>query len=775
MDVSPILGPDTVAGDVAVAMRPRDFPASANPHEVSPGRERRVRPIAILLAVLAWPGGEATAGPAAESYTWRNVAIGGGGFVTGIEFHPAERGLAYARTDVGGAYRWDATARRWIPLTDWLGRDDANLTGIESIAVDPSDPRRLYLAAGTYTHERAGNGAILRSSDRGATFQRSDLPFKLGGNELGRGNGERLAVDPNDGRVLFLGSRAHGLWRSDDHGARWSRVEAFPALATGESATAIGWRKQHIGIVFVTFDAASGKAGAPTPVVYAGVSSREGGLFRSTDAGRTWQAVPGQPTGLRPNHMVADGRGDFLLSYGDEPGPDRMNDGAVWRWSPASGAWTEITPAPQSSDLEGDGFGWGAVAVARGNPDVIVATTFNRWAPRDDIYRSTDGGRSWKPVFERSRFDHTASPWTAQAKPHWMADVEIDPHDPDRVLFVTGYGLWASRDMTAFDRGATVNWIFDDAGLDETVPLDLVSPPQGAPLVSGLGDIDGFRHDDLQRTTTQFARPPRYSNTESLDYAGLDPLLLVRAGHLHHPDPAIVRAAYSRDGGSTWTAFTREPPASEGEGRLAIAVSADGSRVVWQARGGPHWTTEDFGGRWRKVRGLPASAVVAADRFQPARWYGFDPASGRLFTSDDGGESFAQARDGVDAIADGFRGELLPSPEKAGEVFFAAASRGLMRWGEGGLERLPGVENAFAAGLGAPRPGSSTPALFVHGQVDGAVGLYRSDDGGREWVRIDDARHRFGSLRMLTGDSRVHGRVYLATGGRGIIYGEPNP
>jgi photosystem II stability/assembly factor-like uncharacterized protein len=734
-----------------------------------------MRRIAILLAVLAWHGGTAMAATRSETYTWCNVAIGGGGFVTGIEFHPTERGLAYARTDVGGAYRWDAAARRWTPLTDWLGHEDANLTGIESVAVDPSDPRRVYLAAGTYTHENAGNGAILRSSDRGASFQRSDLPFKLGANELGRGNGERLAVDPNDGRVLFFGSRAHGLWRSEDSGARWKRVEGFPALATSGSAGASNWRKQSIGIAFVAFDPASGSAGTPTPVVYAGVSSREGGLFRSNDAGRSWEAVPGQPTGLRPNHMVRDARGDFLLSYGDEPGPDSMNNGAVWRWSPGSGAWTDITPVPQSSDQQGDGFGWGAVAVDARDPDVIVATTFNRWAPGDDIYRSTDGGKSWKPVFERSRFDHTASPWTEQAKPHWLADIEIDPHDPDRVLFVTGYGLWASRDMTALDRGATVNWSFDDAGLDETVPLDLISPPQGAPLVSGLGDIDGFRHDDLQRTTTQFAKPPRYSNTESLDYAGQQPQLLVRAGHLHHPDPATVRAAYSRDGGSTWTAFTREPPAGEGKGRPAIAVSADGTRVIWQVQGGSHWITDNFGGRWQQVRGLPASAVAAADRFEPALWYGFDPISGKLFVSGDGGVSFEETQGGVDTIGDWFRGELLPSPEKTGVVYLAASWRGMMRWGEGQLERLPGVENAFAAGLGAPKPGGTTPALFVYGQVDGAIGLYRSDDGGKRWIRIDDAQHRFGNVRMLTGDARVHGRVYLATGGRGIVYGEATP
>ncbi|WP_374013498.1 WD40/YVTN/BNR-like repeat-containing protein [Pseudoxanthomonas koreensis] len=721
--------------------------------------------LALALAGSAW-----AARVPEQAYRWHNVAIGGGGFVTGIEFHPAEPGLAYARTDVGGAYRWDAAQRRWVPLTDWIGHADANLAGIESVALDPSDPQRVYLAAGTYTHEHAGNGAILRSADRGATFQRSDLPFKLGANELARGNGERLAVDPNDGRVLFLGSRAHGLWRSEDHGVRWKRVADFPALATAESASASNWKKQAIGIVFVVFDPASGQAGAPTPVVYAGVSSREGGLVRSADAGRTWQAVPGQPTGLRPNHMVGDGRGDFLLSYGDEPGPDSMKDGAVWRYSPASGTWRQITPRP--GDGQRDGFGWGAVAVDASNPDVLVATTFNRWAPGDEVYRSTDGGANWTPVLARSRLDHSTAPWTAQARPHWLADIEIDPHDPDRVLFVTGYGIWASRNMGALERGGQVEWTFEVAGLDETVPLDLVSPPQGAPLVSGLGDLDGFRHDVLDAATVQF-EGPRYSNTESLDYAGQQPQVLVRSGHLHGDDHALVRAAYSRDGGATWSAFAKEPPDGKGAGQ--IALSADGTRVIWKPRDGSHWLTDAFGARWQKVRGLPASAVVAADRVEPALWYGFDPVSGQLHVSGDGGVAFEATQGGVGTIGDWFAAELLPSTQASGVVYFAASWRGMMRWSAGRLERLGTIENAFAAGLGAPAPGRTTPALFVFGQADGQVGLYRSDDDGRRWKRIDDPMHRFGSVRMLTGDARVPGRVYLATSGRGVIYGDPEP
>ncbi len=140
--------------------------------------------------------------------------MGGGGFVTGIIPHPRQKGLMYARTDVGGAYRWDDSAQRWIPITDGIG--DVDFTGIESLAVDPSDTNRVYLAAGIYS---GGKAAILRSADRGRTWLLTEVPFKMGGNESGRFNGERLAVDPNQGDILFFGSRRDGMWKSADRGS----------------------------------------------------------------------------------------------------------------------------------------------------------------------------------------------------------------------------------------------------------------------------------------------------------------------------------------------------------------------------------------------------------------------------------------------------------------------------------------------------------------------------------------------------------------------------
>ena len=67
---------------------------------------------------------------------------------TGVLFHPSVRGLAYARTDIGGACRWDDRDGRWIPFTDHIGWDDWNLLGVEAVAVDPAHPDRVLATNG---------------------------------------------------------------------------------------------------------------------------------------------------------------------------------------------------------------------------------------------------------------------------------------------------------------------------------------------------------------------------------------------------------------------------------------------------------------------------------------------------------------------------------------------------------------------------------------------------------------------------------------------------
>ncbi len=744
---------------------------------------------ALLLTSAASPGLAASPGPAvpAESYVWKNVAILGGGYVTAIIFSRSQPGLVYLRTDIGGAYRWDGPTRSWVPLLDWLTRADGNLMGIESLATDPVEPNRVYLAAGTYTNPRAGNGEVLRSADFGRTWERTPLPFKLGGNEAGRGNGERLAVDPNDHRILFMGTRRDGLWRSGDFGATWSRVAGFPPVAGADDNTPrppmgarFNFPVQSIGIVSLAFAPRSGGRGQPTPAIYAAVSTNDPAVYRSTDAGTTWSAVAGQPVGLRPNHLVLGPEGILYVSYGREPGPNVMTDGAVWKFDAKAGAWTDITPVKPGPT--GEKFGYGAVSVDGQHPGTVIASTFYG---RNEIYRSTNGGRSWVPVLAGSEWDHSAAPYTETFHVHWMGDIEIDPFNSDHLMFTTGYGIWATDNATGVDRGQATRWTFENRGVEETVPLGIVSPPEGAHLLSGLGDIDGFRHDDLDVPPPQgtFANP-HFTNTESIDCAARVPAIIVRSGTVRGNAAGTVRAAYSGDGGTTWQSFASEPPLPPESANLRfaggaghLAVSADGTVVVWTPRGGSPYATRDWGKTWTACAGTVPALRVVADRVNPAKFYGFDTRSGTVFVSTDGGGSFAPAANGL-PTEEGFffpaPGDLQAVPGVEGDLWLPVAKTLFHSTDSGAtFVRLGSVQEAYALGFGKAAPAAAYPTIFLAGSVQGRPGVFRSIDGGTTWIEIADDRHQFALIIHLTGDPRIFGRVYLAVHGRGVIYGDP--
>ncbi len=196
-----------------------------------------------------------------ESYVWKNVKIGGGGFIPGIVFNTKQPGLVYCRTDIGSSYKWDNKSRKWIPLTDWCGV--SNLFGSESIATDPIDPNRLYIAQGMYLGEAA---AMMRSMDQGKTFQVINVPFRMGGNEFGRSVGERLAIDPGDNNVLYFGSRRDGLWVSRDAALTWSKMENFPVTRSGKGDA----RGSAVGLSFVIFDPTAVTAGKPAGTIHVG-------------------------------------------------------------------------------------------------------------------------------------------------------------------------------------------------------------------------------------------------------------------------------------------------------------------------------------------------------------------------------------------------------------------------------------------------------------------------------------------------------------------------
>ncbi len=733
-------------------------------------------PVAVSLAVLgaALPSRPAAAAPAAPAatavpgaaYTWRNVPIVGGGFVDGLVFSPAQRGLAYARTDIGGAYRWDAAARRWAPLMDFTGFNDWNELGVESIAADPADAGKVWVAAGEYTYPWAlpPDGEILRSDDQGRSWQVTSLPIQLASNQDGRDMGERLAVDPDDDNVLYLASPANGLWRSTDGGAAWSQVTSFPVTSTPDD----------IGLSFVTFDPAGGHRGAPTRTIFVGNATGTD-LYESTDAGATWHLVPGEPTGMMPQHGVLASDGTFYVDYANQPGPNGMTDGSVWKYDTATGAWTDITPEVPGADGN-PSFGYAGLAVDPEHPGTVMAATNDRWSPVDTIFRSTDAGATWTDVGASAKLDISASPflaWGATPKfGWWIASVAIDPFNPNHVIFGTGATVYGSDDVTSADRGLATHWSSAAAeGIEETAVNDLVVPSAGpCRLVSAVGDLGGFCHPTLDRSPPAGMIEPILGSGTSIGEAGRAPLDLAEVGY--------SGGDWSTDGGATWTAMTLPPGSSAGAG--VAAVSADGSTVLWApADAAPAYST-DGGQTWTAAAGLAQGLMPVADPVTPGVFYAFDPATGTVLRSADGGASFSAAATGLPAGVGAEQSSSAPqlhaAPGRAGDLWLTAGNGALYHSTDGGtsFRLIVSVDTAATLGFGRAAPGAGYPALYLVGIVNGVQGVFRSTDEGAGWVRINNGSEQYAWIgQTITGDPHVFGQVFLGTNGRGILVADP--
>ncbi|MFE9110371.1 cellulose binding domain-containing protein [Streptomyces collinus] len=759
---------------------------------------RRTR---ILTAMLALAAGllsgaptALAAGPpapklAADTYTWQNARIDGGGFVPGIVFNRSEKNLAYARTDIGGAYRWQESSKTWTPLLDSVGWDDWGHTGVVSIATDSVDPNRVYAAVGTYTNSwDPKNGAVMRSSDRGASWRKTNLPFKLGGNMPGRGMGERLAVDPNRNSVLYLGAPSgKGLWRSTDSGTTWSQVANFPNVGNyaQDPSDTSGYASDNQGIVWVTFDESTGPAGNATKTVYVGVADKDNAVYRSTDAGATWQRLAGQPTGQLAHKGVLDAKNGYLyLAYSDKGGPYDGGKGRLWRYATGTGTWTNISPVAEADTF----YGFSGLTVDRQKPGTVMATAYSAWWPDTQIFRSTDSGATWTKAWDytsypnrenRYTMDVSSSPWlTWAANPQppeqtpklgWMTEaLEIDPFDSNRMMYGTGATIYGTENLGNWDGGGKFTVKPMVRGLEETAVNDLASPPSGAPLLSALGDIGGFRHTDLTKVPSMMFTQPNFTTTTSLDFAESKPDTVVRTGNLDS-GPHI---AFSTDNGANWFAGT-DPSGVSGGG--TVAAAADGSRFVWSPEGaGVHHAT-GFGTSWQASQGIPAGAVVEADRVDPKTFYGFK--SGKFYVSTDGGATFkASPATGLPS-GDSVRFKALPGGK--GDVWLAGGAAdgayGLWHSTDGGASftKLPGVEQADTVGFGKAAPGASYQTLYTSAKIGGVRGIFRSTDKGASWTRINDDAHQWGwTGAAITGDPRVYGRVYVSTNGRGVVYGD---
>lgn len=692
----------------------------------------------------------ADTGIAASGWKFGQVAMGGGGFVSGV-FATRQEGLYYARTDVGGAYRYNSDTQLWESLSYGISEDDQGFLGVAALAFGEKDPNRLYMLVGT-SYLSGGRTALFRSDDYGSTFTRTELPdFRVDGNGMGRGNGERLAVDPKNSDIIYAGFMSSGgMIKSTDGGATYTILDLGTDTLTSNQN----------GICSIVIDPNSGDDSSCS-TIYAAISRKgDYNIYKSTDAGATWAPVEDAPQGLMVQRMKYNGDGKIVITYADAEGPwnNNRSSGGIRVLNMADDTFTDITPKKQA---------YGDVVIDPNNPDRMAACSENIYVPQptgafgDEFYTTTDGGKTWTLLNDTMTFNANGVDWLSTTSMHWCSSMAIDPNNTDRIMVVSGNGIYACDNIW----DAAPEFYFFAKGVEETVPYELVSIP-GGELVTVIGDYDGFSQESAEVYGKVHSSIAGSMTGVAVAAANTD--VWVKCGG----DNKTNGFWYTLDRGETWEQAKKSPLSTGPAHGGSVAVSADGSTFYWvPENGGYVFWSDDQGKSWNQSEGGLNAKRLIADQVDPEYVYAASGSS--FYYSSDRGKTFTANKDL--SVFSSTRPIAVPGVE--GKIYFPAMGLQVSTDHGETFTRIDTVSNCQMVGVGKGKTDDSPCTLFIWGQPtsDQPVGLYWSEDEGATWERINDDAHQFGGTgngKFVYGDMNKYGRVYMSSLGLGVIYGD---
>src|SRR5262245_51105664 len=703
--------------------------------------------------------------------TWQPLRIGAGGFLVGMDIAPD--GTKVVRADTYGAYLWNTATSQWDQLVTAQSMPEGGALdfgeGVYEIKVAPSNSSRLYMMY---------RGSVYRSDNKGGTWTKTAFATlsTVGPNDNYRNWGQKMAVDPANPDVVYVGTPQNGLFVTSNGGTSWQSVGGVPISAATSGA--------YPGITGIAFDPTSGTTGGKTNTIFA--ASYGNGVYRSTNAGASFSLLAGGPSGgVSHGKMASDG-----VYYASSA------DGAkVWRYQ--SSAWTDITPA---ADF------WSTVVTDPFDPARIVAIRSGGYLNISQDRGATWSGIIWGPQGHNIRVA-TDIPWLAWTMEDYMSegDMYFDPTVPNRLWFSEGIGVWYA-DVVGIP--SAVTFTSQSLGIEQLVANEVIAPPGGQPIVASW-DRPVFRvsNPDAFPTTHGPDNAQSILMGWSLDYATTDPTFIV--GLMNW---GVEKSGYSSDGGQTWQQFASQPPLFS-NGKLSGAIAAASTtNFVWvpSNNGNPYYTT-NRGATWTQISipGVPTTVetgwgwgsflkrhVVAADKATAGTFYlynygpGAAPSAAGIYRSTDGGATWTHVYGRAVAPFSGYNAVLKAVPGQAGHLFFTSGQQGsagdpnpdqaavFMRSTDGGATwtAVPNVLEVYAFGFGQAASGQTYPAIFIAGFVNSVWGIWRSDDNAQSWTQISN--FPLGSLDQVVtidGDKNIYGQVYVGFIGSGYAYGKVAP
>jgi photosystem II stability/assembly factor-like uncharacterized protein len=371
------------------------------------------------LAVFAAPKSPVAA--AISKLEWRSIGPYIGGRVVAVAGVPSEPSLFYMGGVEGGVWRSNDYGMTWDNITD--GKIPGVADSIGAIAVAPSNPKIIYAGSGESDIRGdfdTGDG-IYKSTDAGERWHYAGLRETH--------MTSSIVIDPRNANVVYATSMGHvfkpnadrGVFKTTDGGRTWKKVLYVDDL-TGANNVVID--PHHPDVLYATMWQAQR---TPWTLVSGGPGS---GLYKTVDGGTHWTKISGNhgfATGTLGKMGVAlapsDPRIVYAIVQADNGGVFRSNDGGA-TWKHVNAEWK----------LRQRAFYYTAIYVDPTDPNVLYAPNV------DDVWKSTDGGKTWKAFMPESVHGDHHIIWINPRNTNIM----LEGNDGGATVSVNGGKTWSS-------------------------------------------------------------------------------------------------------------------------------------------------------------------------------------------------------------------------------------------------------------------------------------------------------------------------------------------
>jgi len=503
---------------------------------------------AIFLGIT-----QARAGEFDSILRWRNIGPYRGGRTRAIAGVPSQPNVFYMAPVNGGVFKSIDYGRTWTPIFD-----DQPTASVGAIAVSISNPNVVYVGSGEGLHRpdlSVGDG-VYKSTDAGTTWK-----------HLGLSDGQQipqLAVDPKNPDRVLVAVAGHPYGPNEERGV-------YRSLDGCKTFEKVLYRNENVGASDVVIDPGNSQ------VVYAALwESREGpwengafdgdggGIFKSTDGGKTWrQLTKGLPGNIvQANIAIAPSAPKTLFAA-----VRTKTISKLYRSDDGGETWGGTTDDPRP----GLGIGGGDLPVVRfdpKNPQIVYSASIVCW-------KSTDGGKTWEG-------------WRGAPGGDDYQNVWINPNNPDIILLGSDQGaiitVNGGKSWSSWYNQPTAQLYHVSA--DNAFPYRLYSGQQesGSVGIKSRGDQGEITFRDWQPVAA-----------EEYGYVVADPL-----------DPDIII-------GGKLTRFDRRT--GQAQNILPVPVQTEGFRMLrtepvvfspldphWlYFAGNTLWQTRDRGNHWEKI------------------------------------------------------------------------------------------------------------------------------------------------------------------------------